>query len=271
MNEESIRQGIGSFEARIISELASEGRTIFSIEELARKTGSRDKARNIASRLAKKRWLDRLGRGVYLILELGAGSKPEWTADSYYIASKIVSPYYIGYYNMLNEYGWTEQIPLTINIATTKKITDREIHGVRYKFITLSKKKFFGASKKLVGGHEVWVSDPEKTLADALDHPEYCGGIAEVAKSLYNAHDQVDWHKFVKYAKRMGNSAIYKRFGYLVELMEISVAKGVLGVAKRMVGAGYSPLYPSIPLRGKHDSRWNLIINAAISKKSVLA
>lgn len=270
MVDESIRKGLGASEAKIVSDMVAEGKRVFSIGELAQKAGSREKARRIASRLVRKKWLERLGKGVYLVLELAAGSKPEWTEDSYYIASKLISPYYIGYYNMLGEYGWTEQIPSLVNVVTTKKLRSRVIHGVRYNFITLSRKKFFGMARKSVRGREIMVSDPEKTLVDALDHPEYCGGIGEVAKALYNAK-QVDWHKLIAYGERMRNGAIFKRLGYLLELMEIPLAEELKEKIRARITKGYAPLSPETPAEGRHDSRWNVLINVEITKERVLA
>lgn len=271
MGEDSIRKGLGAYEAKVVSDLVSEGKVIFSISELAEKTGFRDKARKIASRLVKKKWLERIGRGAYLVLELGAGSKPEWTADSYYIASKLASPYYVGYYNMLNDYGWTEQVPLAVTIVTTKRLKNRNINGVKYSFVTLSKHKFFGTIKKFIRGHEVVVSDREKTIIDALDHPEYCGGINEVAKALFNAGKQMDWDKVIEYGKKLGNGAVFKRLGYLIEVMQIGVEPKLLGKIKKNVTAGYSPLYPSVEKTGKHNAKWNLVLNIEILKEKVLA
>ncbi len=271
MDDITIRLGLGSFEAKVISDLVSEGKTVFSISELAEKSGSRAKARGIASKLARKKWLERIGRGIYLVLELGAGSKPEWTADSYYIASKLVDQYYIGYYNMLNDYGWTEQIPMTVSVATTKKLKNREIHGVRYNFIAIARNKFFGMNKKFISGHQIVVSDPEKTLVDALDHPEYSGGISEVAKALSNASKEVDWSKVLAYAGKLGNGAVFKRLGYLLEVMQIDLPPGLLVQIRKSVTKGYSPLYPGAGSKGKHDSKWNLILNINVSKELVLA
>ncbi|MFH1199622.1 MAG: type IV toxin-antitoxin system AbiEi family antitoxin [Candidatus Micrarchaeota archaeon] len=292
--------GLGASEAQILSELVAENKQIFTIEELARKTGSREKARSMASKLVKKNWLERIAKGVYLTLELSAGKTPEWTQDSYYIASKLASPYYIGFYNTLNHYGWTEQVPLTINIAVTKPLKSREIHGVRYNFVCLSKKKFFGTAKQNIHGHEIVISDPEKTLVDALDHPEYCGGIEEVAKAVYFARPfidslqdpkpyvshrntpeqnrevmrgatKIDWEKVLEYAEKQGNGAVFKRLGFICELMEITLPPGLKNKIKRKVTKGYSSLSPGSPSKGRHDSKWNLILNVEITKQSVLA
>ena len=132
------RKGLGGIEARAIADLVAEGNNIFALGDLEAKLGSRLKARKMASKLAKKHWLERLARGVYLVLELGAGSRPEWTEDRYYIASKLTSPYYVGFYNALHRYGWTEQVPLAVSIAVTSPLKKRVIHGVEYRFITVA-------------------------------------------------------------------------------------------------------------------------------------
>ncbi|MFH1246841.1 MAG: type IV toxin-antitoxin system AbiEi family antitoxin [Candidatus Micrarchaeota archaeon] len=271
MNTKSMRKGLGSIEAEFISDLVSEGKVVFSIGELAEKTGSQIKARKMASKLAKKKWLERIARGTYLVLELGAGSKPEWTADSYGIASKLVNPYYVGYYNMLNDYGWTDQIPFSVTVATTKRLKNREIHGVKYIFVTITKNKFFGTITKYVRGHEIVVSDPEKTLVDAFDHPEYCGGINEVAKMLQNASAEVDWNKVVQYAEKLGNGAVFKRLGYILELMQIELDPAIMDKIKKNISAGYSLLYPGAAKQGKYNCKWNLVLNIELSKERVLA
>lgn len=51
---------------------------------------------------------------------------------------------------------------------------------------------------------KIVIPEKEKTIVDALDHPEYCGGIEEVAKCLWNAKDDADisFEKILKYAKK---------------------------------------------------------------------
>lgn len=271
MDTETIRKGLSKEEARILSQLASEGKMVLRLNDIYEKTGSIITARKMASALSKRGWLERLDKGVYLINSLEAGPKPVWTQDSYYIASKLVEPYYIGYYNMLNFYGWTEQVPLVVNIATTKKLKAKTILGVRYNFIQLSPAKFFGAVESRRSGYAIMVSDKEKTLIDGLDHPEYCGGIMEVAKALYNAKEDVDWEKTIQYAKKMGNGAVFKRFGYLAEAMGILLPQNIMQELATNLTEGYAQLSPEIKSSGTYNSRWKICENVKLTKESVLA
>jgi predicted transcriptional regulator of viral defense system len=50
----------------------------------------------------------------------------------------------------------------------------------------------FGNTKHWVTKQEsVEISDLERTILDGLRHPEYCGGITDVAKGLWMRHDDV--------------------------------------------------------------------------------
>jgi len=267
----AIRRGLGGLEARTIADLAAEGKTLFTLGDLQAKLGSRLKARKMASKLVKKQWLERLARGVYLVLELSAGSRPKWTEDRYYIASKLASPCYIGFYNALHKYAWTEQVPLVVNTIVTSPLKNRVIHGVEYRFIAVTKRKFFGRVKIVERGHEIEFSDPEKTIVDALDRPEYCGGMEEVAKALFIAKETLDFPKVVSYAERSGNGAVLKRLGFLCEMMGVPLSGEIVRRIKLKATKGYALLSPRGKREGRHSSRWGLLVNVDLTKEKALA
>lgn len=278
MNTENIRKGLNSTESGLISDLMAEGKAIITIKDLNEKLHSPVKSRKLANNLVKKKWLEPLNKGVYLVLALEAGSKPKWTEDPFYIASKLANPYYIGFYNMINFYGWTEQIPLTIHIATAKRLKNKVILGIRFEFIFLTEKKFFGTINRSIRGHSILVSDPEKTIIDALDRPEFCGGIEEVAKALFNANKELNWKKVLEYAKKNGNGAVIKKLGFLIELMEINIPEEIIKELHSGLTEGFATLFSAIKEKnnsnksnGKYNYKWRILINFPISKKSVLS
>jgi predicted transcriptional regulator of viral defense system len=177
------------------------------------------------------------------------------------IASKLVNPYYIGYWSALNYYRFTEQTPLTVFVATTKRLRSRKILGTEYRFITLSKRKFFGFTRMAVANSTVNISEKEKTIADSLDHPEYCGGISEVAKCLWNARGEISLNRLVDVALKMGNSSILKRFGYLSEILGIELPENLASRITSSLRRGFSLLDPAAGRRGKYSTKWNLLVN----------
>ncbi len=265
---ENVRAGLTRNESLLLSSLSEKGKTIFKMKDIATELKCSYKyAKVLANNLTKKKWVIVLRRGVYLIVPLSAGVRSHYTEHEFVIASHLVSPYYIAYWSALNFHGFTEQTPFTVFVATTRRTKNREVLNVKYNFVTLSKRKFFGFEPAAVSTYKINISDREKALMDALDHPEYCGGIPEVAKSLLNAKEKVSMEKIVNYAERMGNTAIVKRLGYLVESLNISVDPEILSKMRGMISPGMSALDPTCSKKGTYSTRWNLLLN--ISKETL--
>lgn len=268
-NTENIRRGLSKAESHLLSSLAEARKNIFSLDDVISELGCPyENAKVIVNRLVKKGWVILLSRGKYLLVPLSAGVKSRYTEHEFVIASNLVNPYYIGYWSALNHYGFTEQAPFTVFVATTKRLKNRKILDVDYRFITVSKKKFFGFTKVAVANSTVNISDKEKTIADSLDHPEYCGGIAEVTKCLWNARNEISFGKIVNISLKMGNTAILKRLGYLSEILELKFPEGIALKIRSSLGEGFSPLDPLARKKGKYYTRWNLLLNVA--KESLL-
>ena len=258
----NVRGGLSRSESLLLSALSEKGKNIFKIDNVkAELNCSYEYAKVLVNNLAKKKWVILLNRGVYLIVPLSAGVKSLYTEHEFIIASHLVSPYYIAYWSALNFYGFTEQTPFTVFVATPKRIKSREVLDIKFKFVSLSPKKFFGFESVRISASSINISDREKTLADALDHPEYCGGMVEVAKSLWNSKDAVSIEKVGVYAKRMGNMTIVKRLGFLVECLGLTVDYEVLIKLEKMISHGMSTFDPTLPKKGRYNSRWNLLLN----------
>jgi len=178
------------------------------------------------------------------------------------LAMQLVQPSYIGYWTALHYHGLTEQLANVVFVATPKQKKAMQIHGITYRFITLAKRKFFGIETQQIGGQPFQISDPEKTVVDCFSHPEYCGGMIEAAKGLWNGlHERrLDLDKLTHYAERQGNRAVLKRIGYLIEFYQIPV-NGHLTRWLEHLSAGYNPLDPLGSRRGTHNARWHLLIN----------
>jgi predicted transcriptional regulator of viral defense system len=178
------------------------------------------------------------------------------------VAMQLVQPSYIGYWTALHYHGLTEQLANVVFMATPKQKRAMRIHGITYRFITLAKSKFFGIETQQIGGQPFQISDPEKTVVDCFAHPEYCGGMIEAAKGLWNGlHERrLDLDKLAHYAERLGNRAVLKRIGYLIEFYQIPV-NGHLTRWLEHLSAGYNPLDPLGGRRGTHNARWHLLIN----------
>jgi len=255
---ENLKQGLSRREALALTRLASQNRTIITLDDIQDVIDvSYDDAKKIANNLVHKKWLDRLKSGTYLIVPLVAGETGEYTEHEFVIASHLADPMYISYWTALNYHGLTEQVPLTVFAATTDQVPDREIHGVTYTFVTVTAAKFYGYDSVAVDAQQVNMASVEKTLVDCADHPEYCGGIGELAKGIAAA--DVEQATLTEQLLGLGNGAAIKRIVYLADLLDVDLAQ-----RDELVDAfttGYSKLDPTRGDTGRHVSEYRLLVN----------
>ena len=255
---ENLKQGLSRREALALTRLASQNRTIITLDDIQDVIDvSYDDAKKIANNLVHKKWLDRLKSGTYLIIPLVAGETGEYTEHEFVIASHLADPMYISYWTALNYHGLTEQVPLTVFAATTDQVPDREIHGVTYTFVTVTAAKFYGYDSVAVDAQQVNMASVEKTLVDCADHPEYCGGIGELAKGIAAA--DVEQATLTEQLLGLGNGAAIKRIVYLADLLDVDLAQ-----RDELVDAfttGYSKLDPTRGDTGRHVSEYRLLVN----------
>ena len=259
-----VRHPLSKTESTLLASLAERGRNIFTLEDVTSTSGiPYEYAKVIVSRLVKKKWLIRLARGKYIIVPLEAGVKSQYTEHGFVIASHLVEPYYIGYWSALNYHGLSEQVPSVVFVVSSKRRKDRTILDTRFRFITIKKSKMFELIEVNISNSKVKISGVEKTVADCLDHPEYCGGLEEIAKALFFEHKELDMKKIIENADEIGNKTIIKRLGYLLDLFEYHEYEHLFKDVK--LSKGYPKLDPKLPEKGTFNDRWKLLINVDIS------
>ncbi len=215
-------------------------------------------------RLQSKGWIRRIRRGLFAVVPLSSGEDRSPQLHEFVVAMELVSPAVIAYWSALNHHGMTEQLPRTVFVATDHPVRRQpgDVLGVTYKIVSLKPEKFFGIAKDWIDEHPFSVTDKEKTIIDGLDLPQYAGGVNEIAKALTGSWKTLDETKLRKYAAAIGNSAVGKRLGFM---MEASGLGDVEAFRKAMsLAPGFSSLDPTMPKHGKYNRRWGLLINAEI-------
>jgi len=252
---------LGRLEAELIFTLERNERTVFTVDDAREILDASDEVLwKLLHRLNLKGRIQRIKRGHYILIPANAGYLPKWREQVHALADGLLEDYYLGYWTALNHWHMTEQIPRTAFIAIMTRRRDFVYDRVvPVHFITIKPHKFFGWTTGETGRHRFRVSDPEKTVIDSFDLPQYAGGVVEAAKAL--SHD-LNWKKIIEYADRQGNRTVHKRLGYLIELLEVDVSKVVLKQLRSGISPGYSWLDPTAPHEIlKHNSSWNLKIN----------
>ena len=266
MNRRDIKT-LGDVEARLLLTLASQGKQVFTTDDAqAALGGARHRVNKLLAQLSNKRWLLRLQRGLYLILPFEAGIEGSYSHHPFLLVPYLTAPHTIAYWTALSHYNYTEQIPGTIFVATTAQPTSAELTidelGLQYRFVTLVPHKFFGNRRIWIDGHAVTITDQAKTVVDCLDHPEYCGGVVEASKGLYEGLSQQHFspETLAEYAQCMKNRTIFKRMGYLVEVLGL-LPSDEIEHWRDSLSAGYTLLDPLAGDHGPYNSRWRLRLN----------
>jgi len=170
-------------EAKLITIWESENKTVIrpsDVREVFDCTANY--AYLLLHKLEDKKWIERVSQGLYQFIPLSYGYPDRIPpTNSYVIGASLIEPYYFSYYTSNSHYGLTTQIPYTVFIATTKKKPDFEWSGSNFKFITLSKNKFFGYRKEVIFDTKVNIAEPEKSMVDSFDKPKYAGGVEQLA------------------------------------------------------------------------------------------
>lgn len=252
-------------EARLIVSLESRKVKLVTPSDTSRLLDcSKNHARVLLSRLQRKGWVDRISKGKYAFVPPASGYEERFPSLNPLLAgSALISPYYYSYWTANAHYGLTTQMPTTIYLATTKRKPLFRWKNNDFKFVTLTKRKFFGFTKVKVQTAEVNMADLEKTIIDSVDNPSYAGGIEEVIRVIYRAYGRVNASKLVGYALRMKTHAVCQRLGFLLDVL---AAKGLIGPLRKdlrgklLSGVGKSLIYVGPKeLGGLYSSDWRII------------
>lgn len=231
---------------------------IFTLEDVKELIPEQvDEVNEIIENLVHKKVLSRIERGKYCRANF---------QDEKVIGCFLVPDGAIAYWSALNLHGLTEQFSNTYFIQTTKIKKDKRVFGVKYKFVTITESKRDGIIKEGYGNHSYFITDPEKTILDCFDLPQYSGGYAELIRAFVQT--KLTTKKLIRYCKAVNNIAATKRMGYLAELFEKPGMKTFVRYAKKQVREAYNPIDPKGPDIGEYDRDWRLRLN--ISKEELL-
>jgi len=261
-------EGITYANRALLERLHREISGAFDVQRAAMTLGlDPDRTRRLLAYLARRGWLSRVRRGLYVAVPLDARRSGEWIEDPWVVAERTFSPCYVGGWSACQHWGLTEQVFRTMLVVTARKVRNHEpeIQGTPYRLTVRSEEKLFGLTQVWRDRVRVSVSDPTRTVIDILDDPTLGGGIRSVADILYEyvTGEFRDDDLLLEYGDRLGNRAVFKRLGFLLEHLEVSPG-GLLAACGRRRSAGLVTLDPSVHTRGRIVTRWGLRANVAL-------
>jgi len=258
--------------ASLLTTLYDSARTIFTTAEAAQITGlTIPLASSLLHKASKRGLVSKLKRGLFVIVPPELGSATEYSGNPYLVARYLLgdAQYFLSHATAMELHRMVTQPQFVIFVSSTKRILKQTLHATQFRFVLVKRRDFFGNTKHWVTKQEsVEISDLERTILDGLRHPEYCGGVTDVAKGLWMRHTDMRVSKLIEYAKRLNVGSIYRRLGYLLELFGIATEAELQSLRNTLTDT-YVPLDPSLPNEGSHLAKWRLRLN--IPPEEVLA
>ena len=228
---------------------------------------SREDAAKRLARWTKQGWLRRVGSGAYVPASLDSLNSQHVLDDPWVLVPALYGPAYIGGRTAAEHWDLTEQIFNDIVVFTARPIRDRQArhHGALFTLKRIKPENIFGT--KCVWRHrtKVEVSDIHRTIVDMLDDPAVGGGIQHVSDCLraYLVRSDRDDGALLRYGDRLGNGAVFKRLGFLVDGDER--ASSLASECITRLTKGNAKLDPAIKAK-RLITKWRLWIPATWEK-----
>jgi len=257
---------LGPRSAQLITELNELRRSTFNLADVASITGlSAAAARNLVHKAQQRGLVTRLKPGLYNLVPFELGRATEHIDSPYLIARELagVAPYFLSHGTALELHRMVTQPNFTIYVSCTRRVRPQIVGGYDFRFVHITAEQSFGVTKHWVDKERfVMISDIERTIIDGLRHPALVGGITEVAKGICMQRHILKIDRLVDYAQRLGNGAVVRRLGYLLEHFGLADASA-LKTLHDMLTATYQRLDPLLPAEGAFLSRWRIQLNVA--------
>lgn len=267
-----MNKGISYRSSELLDGLINRKKEFFTLKEALEILSDRDNTtvRKLLSDMTKRGVIMRIKEGLYH--RIPYEQKPDQYVPNWHLtAEAMVKPkeYYVGFYSALDIHGLITQPSMVEQVITHEQVKPKvqQVKNVRFEFITLSEKRFFGYKKHWIDDfHKVNCSDLEKTFLDCLYKPDYAGGITEITKALYKSREKLQPTRFQEYLEKFNTQVVYKRLGFIISTLELypELQKFITG----KISSSYAPLDPSLEKHGNYSSKWGIIDN--IDFKTVL-
>lgn len=262
--------GISRENRRIVEDLHRAFSEPFTAAEAAERLGlDSARARRLTRYLADRGWLDRVRRGLYLPVPLDSHRSGRAHMDPWVVGSSAFAPAYIAGWSAAEHWDLTEQIFRSVLMATARRPRDRRptVGNTRFVLHTVPSSKHVGLVPVWRNGSRVQVTDPAKTIVDVLADPSWGGGIRSVSEMLdeYLHRNDHDNDKLVEYGDLVGNGAMFKRLGYLLERTD-PPAGALVDACRARRSSGVNDLDPSVNADGPILSAWGIRVNVDLGR-----
>lgn len=263
-NKRTSLKTLGPQAAKLVMTLHERNRAIFRLEDVRQITGLSDaSARSFIRKLVDRAVAARLKPGLFALVPFELGQERQYVGNPLVVARELMrgEEHYLSHATAMDIHGMLTQPNLVVMVSTPRPRRSVTLLGMPFRFIRCRRRDLFGLMEHWVTKQDtVRVSDPERTIIDGLKHPEYCGGVTEVAKGLWMRRQTLKVERLLGYAKRMGVGAVLRRLGFILETYEMAGARDLDRLRSALTATSVR-LDPVLPAEGKRLHRWRLQLN----------
>lgn len=250
-------------EVRLLSDWARERRSTVTIRDIEQRVG-RSAAADVAYGLVRKGALQRLRRGSFLVRPFRTITRAAQPSTPV-IAEALLrdEQHYLGGLWAFSFHHLTEQLYSSILDAfITHRLTSRQLGAGRVRFHVLPRKAFeYGIMTAEIEGMAVHVSDPERTLLDAMDHPRIFGGMTRALEVVRKHLRRMDRKRLLRYAIAGSRPSTCQRLGVLLQGAGMSERALTPLHARAKKTRSLLSMNPAAPRTGRVNRRWNVVEN----------
>lgn len=228
--------------------------------------GDTDTAAKKLSRWAKDGWVRRVRRGLYIGVPVDAANPSAWSEDALVVATEVWSPCYFTGWTAAHHWALTEQVFRTTVLKTPKRVRAATTRLLDHDYLVAHVDPdllSWGLKTEWRENVRLRFADPARTVVEILDRPKLGGGIRHGAEVLRTYLDDHAPMLLVDAGDRLGNRAVFKRLGYLLEALGLD-QPALMSACQDRMSTGVSTLDPDGPPGGHRVMRWGLRVNVTV-------
>lgn len=255
-------------------------RAVFTASEFAaylarHNSRSRWTAKALLAYHLKRNHITRVRRGLYL--GVAPGNTPEsQPVDPYLLAAKMTDDAVLAYHTALEFHGRAYSAfqrfhYLTASNSRAVVFRNNRFEPVKFpRSLRVKRQTRFGVLESERSGLALRVTSLERTLVDALDRVDLCGGWEEVWRSLESV-EFFDLGQVIKYSVLLGNATTIAKVGFFLEQHRQTLMVEDSHLRRLRKHAPQSPHYAS-GRNSKHPQKflphWNLIVPSRVVERA---
>ncbi len=218
-----IGTGISEIELQNLETALARYGAVVSFEQLAETfQEERPYLRKRISQFAKKGWLFRIKKGLYVISDLH--SRGSLSISQYAVVNLLVESAYVSFESALQYHGLYDQLLSKVASVATNQFHDKDIDGYTFSFVKTVPAYFYGWESHPVDGQAVKIASREKALIDLIQYHRSAYSVDLVLEKLSSFTHEFDLDKLVDLSFQ-STIAAQRILGFVLDCLNLDSKK----------------------------------------------